>query len=130
MIRPFVFLKKKLLWPLLTSRSLSVTRSPMVNHILSLLMCMIYYPLLRLTFGLPDLMLNYPSGKPHIMFLFVTSVVCLTLPSDSFSRRTPLQSASDSRQQARSGLEPYQYMVCMAHKKEECLIIDTPLYAV
>ncbi|MFV0265936.1 MAG: hypothetical protein ACK5HT_02260, partial [Draconibacterium sp.] len=41
----------------------------------------------------------------------------LRLPSDSTSQWTPLPSACDSRQLARSGLEPYKYMVCMAHNK-------------
>jgi len=54
---------------------------------------MIYLTSLRLTFGLFDLLLNYPDGRPYIMFLFVISTFCLTLPSDSTSRWTPLRSA-------------------------------------
>ena len=57
---------------------------------------MIYHPSLRLTFGRLDLLLNYPDGRPYITFLYVTSPVCLTLPSDPTSQWTPLRSANAS----------------------------------
>ena len=99
MILPFAFrINPPLLWLRLTPPLLSVQRPPMVNYILSTLICMIYHPPLRLTFGLLDLMLNHPDGRPYIMFLFVISTLCLTLPSDSASRQTPLPLANDSCQ--------------------------------
>ncbi len=52
-------------------------------------------PVITLDFGLLDLLLNYPNGRPYIMFLFVISTFCLTLPSDSSLRRTPLRLAND-----------------------------------
>jgi len=42
-----------------------------------------------------------------MQFLFVGSNVCLQLPSDSASRRTPLLLANTSYCKAYSGLEPY-----------------------
>src|SRR6056297_289771 len=99
MIRPFVSpYQKKLLWPRLTSVSFSAHRPPTINYILSLLMRTIYHPSLRLTFGLLDLMLNHPDGRPYIVFLSVASTFCLTLPSGSTSQWTPLRSANDSCQ--------------------------------
>ena len=79
---------------------------------------MIYYLCLRPTIGLCGLMPTNPQSKPYIMFLFVQSQICRQLPSDSSSRKTPLLLANDSHWQARSGLPPYRYMVCVAHNEK------------
>ena len=103
----------------------------MVNYILSTLICMIYHPPLRLTFGLLDLMLNHPDGRPSIMFLSVISTFCLTLPSDPPSRRTPLRLANDSCQISSFGtLTLSVYSMHGTHKKWPTLMLQAghPLY--
>src|SRR5690606_4620889 len=47
--------------------------------------------------------------------------VCLRLPSDSASRRTPLPLANSSYCQACSGLSPPSYRPCRAHYKKRPL---------
>mgnify|MGYP007084608904 CR=1 FL=1 len=49
-------------------------------------------------------------------FLFVGPKVCLRLPSDSASRRTPLPLANASCYRARSGLSPLSCCPCRAHQ--------------
>ena len=49
---------------------------------------------------------SHPARLPRMRFLFVRSVVCLGLPSDSTSRWTPLPLASCSPCRASSGLSP------------------------
>jgi hypothetical protein len=55
---------------------------------------------------------------PYMWFLFVRPRVCLRLPSDSASRRTPLPSANSSYCQACRGLSPPSYRTCRAHEKQ------------
>jgi hypothetical protein len=53
--------------------------------------------------------------QPCIQFLFVSSGLCLRLPSDSTSRWTPLPFANSSYCQVCSGLSPPSYSPCRAH---------------
>ncbi|BAK94273.1 hypothetical protein TEH_09460 [Tetragenococcus halophilus NBRC 12172] len=63
-----------------------------------------------------------PSQFSLLMrFLFVSASVCLQLPSDSASRRTPLLLANSSYCQACSGLSPPSYRPCRAHKNQAFL---------
>ena len=55
---------------------------------------------------------------PYMWFLFVGPRVCIRLPSDSASRRTPLPFANSSYCQACSGLSPQSYRPCWAHIKK------------
>ena len=55
-------------------------------------------------------------------FLFVGPRVCIRLPSDSASRRTPLPFANSSYCQACSGLSPPSYRPCWAHNKKKTRI--------
>ncbi|PRY77130.1 methylated-DNA--[protein]-cysteine S-methyltransferase, partial [Alkalibacterium olivapovliticus] len=50
-------------------------------------------------------------------FLFVSASICVRLPSDSASWRTPLSFANSSYCQVCSGLSPPSYRPCRAHKK-------------
>ena len=52
---------------------------------------------------------------PLMQFLFVRPRLCLRLPSDSASRRTPLPSANSSYCQVCSGLSPPSDNACRAH---------------
>jgi hypothetical protein len=54
---------------------------------------------------------------PYIRFLFVGPELCLWLPSDSASRRTPLPLANTSYCQVCSGLSPPSYCPCWAHRQ-------------
>ena len=64
---------------------------------------------------------------PYMWFLFVRPRVCLRLPSDSASRRTPLPSANSSYCQACSGLSPPSYRSCRAHKENRVFpFTETP----
>src|SRR5699024_130854 len=60
---------------------------------------------------------SIPS-QPCIQFLFVSSGVCLQLPSDSISQWTPLPSANSSCCKACSGLSPPSDSPCWAHRKQ------------
>ena len=60
---------------------------------------------------------SVPS-QPCIQFLFVSSRVCVRLPSDSTSPWTPLSFANSSYCQACSGLSPPSCCACWAHYKE------------
>ena len=59
---------------------------------------------------------SVPS-QPCIQFLFVSSRVCVRLPSDSTSPWTPLSFANSSYCQACSGLSPPSCCACWALKK-------------
>jgi len=58
--------------------------------------------------------------KPYMQFLFIWPELCLRLPSDSSSRRTPLPLANTSYCQVCSGLSPYSYRPCRAHIINKC----------
>ena len=60
---------------------------------------------------------SVPS-QPCIQFLFVSSRVCVRLPSDSTSPWTPLSFANSSYCQACSGLSPPSLHPCRAHIKK------------
>ena len=59
---------------------------------------------------------SFPS-QPFIWFLFVSSRVCVRLPSDSTSPWTPLSFANSSYCQACSGLPPPSYCPFWANQK-------------
>ena len=58
------------------------------------------------------------SSMPLMQFLFVRPRLCLRLPSDSASRRTPLPSANSSYCQVCSGLSPPSDNTCRAHTQK------------
>jgi hypothetical protein len=55
-------------------------------------------------------------------FLFVRPRICLRLPSDSASRRTPLPSVNSSYCQVCRGLSPPSYRPCRAHHQEKAAL--------
>lgn len=76
----------------------------------------IYLPDLRaqgLRFGLQA----HPLPAGLMQFVSLGSVLCLRLPSDSASRRTPLPLANGYCALRRSGLSPYRQRPCRAHKQ-------------
>jgi hypothetical protein len=72
----------------------------------------------RSPFGFRGMLPVHPSTAPYIRFLFVGPEVCLPLPSDSASRRTPLCSASGSfGSRPAMGLPPSSSRPCWAYNK-------------
>jgi hypothetical protein len=68
-----------------------VTRSPRVMHThLHAHSRRIYTHAFRTGIGLRRYAPPYPARLPHMRFLFVGIALCLRLPSDSVSQRTPL----------------------------------------
>ena len=71
---------------------------------------------------------------PYIRFLFVETLFCHQLPSDSTSRWTPLLRLTNRLNSARSGLAPPSSTSCLAHhlnhSSYECKyhIVFTPKY--
>lgn len=69
----------------------------------------------RIAIGLRHSTQSCPACAPTLRFLLVGSGFCLLLPSDSVSRRTPLNLANGSRYRARRGLSPPRFAPCWAH---------------
>ena len=110
---------RHLIWRLLTSESPSLRLSASVavftaepqtsqgkTRDLPTYTRRIYSRTFRTSIGLRRFLPSHPVLLPRMRFLFVRSVVCLKLPSDSTSRWTPLPSASCSPCRASSGLSP------------------------
>ena len=96
--------------------SATTARSPRVRTItFPSSICRIY----TTGFGQYRTLLWIASSSNHVMpymrFLSIRPRVCLQLPSDSASRRTPLLLANSSYCQACSGLTPPSYRPCRAH---------------
>ena len=80
----------------------------------------------------PDLPVPHPSGyraslsiarlpcghRPYIRFLFVGSGFCLRRPPDPASRQRPCLQLTVPTTAAYSGLAPYRFTPCLAHKKK------------
>src|ERR1700693_4796449 len=73
------------------SSTRQIARSPRVlrTH-LHAYACRIYAAPFRASFGLRRDSPSHPDASPHIRFLFVRPALCLQLPPDSWSPRTPL----------------------------------------
>ena len=84
----------------------------------------------------PDLPTSHPSGyraslsiarlpgdhRPYIRFLFVGSGFCLRLPPDPASRQRPCLQLTVPTTKACSGLAPYRFTPCLAHKRNRTAI--------
>jgi hypothetical protein len=89
----------------------------------------------------PDLPMSHPSGyrvslsiarlpcnhRPYIRFLFVGSEFCLRLPPDLASRQRPCLQLTVPTTTACSGLAPYRFMPCLAHKKQAVSLGTLPV---
>jgi hypothetical protein len=106
-----------LLWPLLTSPSLSTGRPPGVRRLTFDRSCRIYPAPFRTTIGRLDSWLDCPGTKPYIRFLCVKTYLCIGLPSDSPSQGTPLPIAKIPVVTALRGLAPLSHTSCPAHQE-------------
>jgi hypothetical protein len=69
------------------------------------------------------------SQRPYIRFLFVATLFCHQLPSDSTSRRTPLYRLAVPITTARRGLSPPRTAPCLAHNYYRLKAVGLPTLA-